>query len=121
MMATPDTYATLAELSRCLSYPRLRPYIHIDDEALAQWIDHFAIASPVVEDEAPLDPPIVQDDPDDDVYCPGARCLAHPTAVSALSPSRRLTRNMTLDPEWHHGIGCQVLPSASTWIAVPSG
>jgi putative PIN family toxin of toxin-antitoxin system len=59
--------ATLAELSRCVGYPKLRPYIRMDDEALAQWIEQFAIVSTVVEDE-PLPDPIVRDDPDDDLY-----------------------------------------------------
>ena len=59
--------ATLAELSRCVGYPRLRPYIRLDDEALAQWIEHFAIVSTVVEDGS-LPGLIVRDDPDDDLY-----------------------------------------------------
>ena len=58
---------TLTELSRCVSYPRLRPYIHLDDTALAQWIEHFAIVSTVVDDE-PLPAPVVHADPDDDLY-----------------------------------------------------
>lgn len=59
---------TLAELTRVVAYPRLRPYIHLDDDALGRWIEYFAIVSTVVDDEALADAPVVQDDPDDDLY-----------------------------------------------------
>ena len=60
--------ATLAELRRVVAYPRLRSHIHLDDDALAHVIEYFAIVSTVVEDEPLPDVPIVEADPDDDVY-----------------------------------------------------
>lgn len=60
--------ATLAELSRVVAYSRLRPYIHLDDDALGRWIEYFAIVSTVVEDEPLTGDSVVKDDPDDDLY-----------------------------------------------------
>ncbi len=60
--------ATLAELRRCVTYLRLRPYIRMDDDALARWIDFFAVVSLVVQDEPLPGTAVVQDDPDDDLY-----------------------------------------------------
>jgi uncharacterized protein len=60
--------ATLAELRRVVAYPRLRSHIHLDDDALAHVIEYFAIVSTVVEDEPLPKVPIVEADPDDDVY-----------------------------------------------------
>lgn len=60
--------ATLAELRRCVTYPRLRPYIRMEDAVLARWIDNFAFVSVVVGDEPLPSAPVVQDDPDDDLY-----------------------------------------------------
>ena len=60
--------ATLAELRRCVAYPRLRAHILFTDGALARWIDHFAIVSSVVEDVPLAHAPVVRADPTDDLY-----------------------------------------------------
>jgi uncharacterized protein len=60
--------ATLADLRRVVAYPRLRSHIHLDDDALAHVIEYFAIVSTVVEDEPLPKVPIVEADPDDDIY-----------------------------------------------------
>lgn len=68
---------TLDELRRIVTYTRLRPSIHMDDDALAHWIEYFAIVSTVVEDEELPGTPVVKDDPDDDL------CLAVATTGRA--------------------------------------
>jgi putative PIN family toxin of toxin-antitoxin system len=65
--------ATLAELRRCVMYPRLRKYIKLTDDELLQWIECFAIISTVVEDEPLQELPAELEDPDDALYLAVAR------------------------------------------------
>jgi uncharacterized protein len=60
--------ATLDELRRVVAYPRLRSHIRLDDEALTHVIEYVAIVSTVVEDEPLPNAPVVEADPDDDIY-----------------------------------------------------
>lgn len=65
-----------------MTYPRLRRYIRFTDDALARWIDHFAIMSTVVEDLPLPTAPIVREDPDDDRYLVVATMGRAPYVVS---------------------------------------
>lgn len=61
---------TLAELRRCLSYPRVRKYITATDEELDLWVTALGLVADIVEGKVAVS--AVADDPDDNKYLAAA-------------------------------------------------
>jgi putative PIN family toxin of toxin-antitoxin system len=62
--------AILAELRRCLSYPRVRKYITATDDELDLWVTALGLVADVVEGKMVVS--AVSDDPDDNKYLAAA-------------------------------------------------
>lgn len=62
--------ALLAELRRCLAYPRVRKYLTATDEELDLWVNALGLLADVVKGEKSWN--VVVDDPDDDKYLAAA-------------------------------------------------
>jgi putative PIN family toxin of toxin-antitoxin system len=58
--------AILAELRRCLKYPRVRKYLTATEVELDLWVTALGLVADVVTGERALH--VVADDPDDDKY-----------------------------------------------------
>ena len=62
--------AILAELRRCLTYPRVRKYLTATDAELDLWVTGLGVVADVVTGERMLS--VVEADPDDDKYLAAA-------------------------------------------------
>ena len=62
--------AILAELRRCLTYPRVRKYLTATDAELDLWVTGLGVVADVVTGEKALR--VVEADPDDDKYLAAA-------------------------------------------------
>ncbi len=57
--------AILAEVRRCLTYPRVRRYVRLTADEIDAWLDAIAVLADLVDDRT-VPTPIVAADPDDD-------------------------------------------------------
>ena len=62
--------AILAELRRCLAYPRVRKYLTATNEELDVWVTALGLVADIVKGEKLLN--VVADDPGDDKYLAAA-------------------------------------------------
>lgn len=64
------THSILAEIRRCVSYPRVRKYIDLSDPEIEEWLVSLAALAELVDPIAPVS--FVAADPDDDRYLEAA-------------------------------------------------